>query len=405
MRSNVHGALEASRQRNVVVAPDSEYILNNIALAVNVYPVCRNLDCTALVGFFNKLHFKILQNLMNLISSNLAAHKRFHALIIQLNRLLIDWLGYDIPYRTDYGSACKLLNQKRSPSKSVWNHLRIASPLKAETGFCLESVAFGSLSHKYRIEICTLQENGSGAFLYPAVQPSEHSGNAHRSLCVADHKVLIAELPFHTVQSGERSSFLAEIHNYLPSLYMVYIKGMQRITGFYKDVVCYVHYIVDRTEANAQEFLLHPVRRILNGYSLYCNATVSRSSIRLVDNNFHSSAIFLSNLEFLYGREGKLSAHIVEFQISAKVSGHADKGSRVYSVRSQANGVDGICLESEIVSGLYSNRCGLRKNHDAGMVIPHSQLILRAKHSKALYAPDLGFLDLYILASYNKLSI
>ena len=140
MRSYVHRALEASRKRNVVVSPNPEDILNHIALAIDIHSVGWNLNGAALFVFFNELHFQIFQNLADLVCSNLAAHQSLHTGIVQFYCLLLYWLGDHVLHRTGNLSAGKFKHQHGSPLQSVWNHIRIASPLETETCLGLQSM-------------------------------------------------------------------------------------------------------------------------------------------------------------------------------------------------------------------------------------------------------------------------
>ena len=147
-----------------------------------------------------------------------------------------------------------------SSGECIVAYIGVCPSFKTERGIGIQSEATGGLSYKYGIKTGTLQEYILCVFRNTALEASEDSGNTHRLFGVADHQVILMQLPFHFVQSYERGSCRHGLYNDLIAGNLVHVKGMQGLSQFKKHEIGNVHYIVDGSDPDGFQSGLQPFR-------------------------------------------------------------------------------------------------------------------------------------------------
>ena len=138
--------MHALRQFYVVVAVDSEYLLNNIALPVNIDHVSRRGNYGTLFRLADKVVLQGFQYLLNGLNTYLLADEVLDSFIIQFDFFLGDGLGIVVFLRCDNLTACNLCNKGGGPAAGECCNGRVCSPFVAERCISLQSVGLGSLA-------------------------------------------------------------------------------------------------------------------------------------------------------------------------------------------------------------------------------------------------------------------
>ena len=165
-----------------------------------------------------------------------------------------------------------------------------------------------------------------------ALLSSEHTGNAHAFLFVANHQVAVVELALHTVEGHKGGVLRQGADNDMIARNGVGIESMQGLPHFHKDKVSHVHHIVDGTYAHSAQFVLQPLRRVGHMDVLKCNSCVSGAEFRLfygdADSVLASGTRQVGNLWPLY----VLVCSVAGVEHSHHIAGYADMACRITAV-------------------------------------------------------------------------
>ena len=103
------------RKLDIVIAVDSQNLLHDVALAINVNHVRRSGNLRTTLTFFNELVSEICQDIFNDIVSDLLADECLDPVIIQVNDFLFNRrrIGY-LSLALDM-SACQFKNEHCRP--------------------------------------------------------------------------------------------------------------------------------------------------------------------------------------------------------------------------------------------------------------------------------------------------
>ena len=141
----------------------------------------------------------------------------------------------------------------------------------------------GSLAYPGGMEIGTFEEHILGLFGGTRFKTAEHTGNAHRLLGVAYHKVAFRQLALHSIEGYKGSSFGEGAHYNLSALYLVGIEAVHRLAIGVEYVVCYIHYVVYGAQAYYLQFVLQPFGTLLHGYTLYAHTGITHTGLAVLN--------------------------------------------------------------------------------------------------------------------------
>ena len=162
---------------------------------------------------------------------------------------------------------------------------------------------------------------------------------------------------------------------------------MKRLSYLVKYEVGDINDIVYRSESDSKEFLLQPLRRCCNLYTLDGGTCISWSSV--CSKNFYGNCLTFSLDKCRNVRNIELAWDIVMSEICVEVASYTDVRCRIHTVCCKADFNKCICSKSKIILG-RSSYDGIRiENHDTVMRLTDTKLILCADHSERLHTTNL----------------
>src|SRR5690606_38856225 len=153
-------------------------------------------------------------------------------------------------------------------------HIDIDAPLEPKGCIRVESMPFGSLPDRDRIEVGAFQENGGGMFGNPGMDAPEYPCYAHGPFTVTYHKVFRVKLAVHLVQGPEFGACGQGLDLDLVALDLRSVKCMEGLPKFVQYIIGHIDHIVDGGVADGQQSVLEPIRGFLDDKVAYGETAV-----------------------------------------------------------------------------------------------------------------------------------
>ena len=156
--------------------------------------------------------------------------------------------------------------------------------------------------------------------------------------------------------------------------------------------VRHIDHIVDRTQANRTQTVLHPFRTLLDCHTLDGHTRIAQASLRVLYLHRNTGSRII-DLESLHRRSLQLSRFASLLQVSSQITSHPIVRSSIHPVRGNIDLQYEVTLYIIIFFGRSShNRLG-RQDDDTGMVCTNTNLILGTNHTIRLHTTDLRTFD------------
>ena len=143
------------------------------------------------------------------------------------------------------------------------------------------------------VEICALKEHVLGLLGCSGIEAAEHTGNTHRLLGVANHKVALRQFALHTVESNKWSALGECAHHHLAAFNLVGIEAVHRLAVCVQYVVCDIHNIIYGAQTYYLQLVLQPIGALLHCYALYAYTGVTHTSLGTLYHNINGQRIVI----------------------------------------------------------------------------------------------------------------
>ena len=389
----VHAHPKVLGQLDVVVPVDAEDFFHHVALAGHVHHVGRGRHQGTIGLLLQELVIQAFQDLFNGFMADFLADEMLDALVVQLNLRPANLLGI---YLTDLAhnlSAGHLLDKEGGAFGGVQGGLGVCPALEAEAGVRGKLLALGRAADAHGVEVSSLDEHVHGAVRDAGILSAEHARDAHGAIGVGNNHVTGMQAALDAVQGTDFLPFGGAAHNHLGH-HLGGVEGVQRLAGLEEHEVGNVHHVVDGLEADGHQPLLQPFRAGGHLHALHRDAGVAGRALAV--QHLHGDGLPFPFAESLHGREAERCRNVLAAEVAVEVTGHAYVGSRINAVGGNLIFNHGLVLELEVLLGGSAHHGALREHHDALMAGANAKFVLGTDHSKALHAPDLGFLNLEV---------
>ncbi len=370
-------------ERDLIVAPDADDLLDQVVLLVDVAPearhhhlqvVTRAVDCEA----------QRLQDAHRLLAGRArpdhpldAGHPQRHAPVRP--RLRVD---VDHPPRDR--AAAQLGHQLRRAPEHVGGRLDVAAALEPIRRVGREAERPRGPADGAGIPVGRLQQHPRGGARHLAVRAAHHPADADRALGVAHQRHVGVERPLLTVQGLGALARPRAPHHHRVLGQRVQIEGVQRLAQLPHDVVRHVDQVVDRAQAHRAEPLGEPGRRRLHGESGDHAGAEARAEV----GRLHPHRGEAGRLHVGLGRDhaGEAEGCAGEGRDLAR---HAHHRQGIGAIGRDLDVEDPV-VEPEVGGEVGAERRLGGQQEDAAVVVAQPQLLLRAEDAFGDHAADLG---------------
>ena len=400
-RRGVHRHLHVAGQLYVVVAVDSENLLQHVALAAYVDHIGRGVDHGAARTLLHEVIAEPAEYVLYRFMAYLLSGKSLHPVIVEFDAPAGQRFGADLAYLALDLSSGVFLNEGHSPLERVEQHFGVASAFVAEGCVGLEPLGLGSAADRAGIKVGALDEQGDGAVGDSALLSAEHSGYAHGAAGVGNHHIAAAELAFNAVEGAYDLTLGRPADYHLPALHLVGVEGMQGLSELEKDIIGDVHDIVDGPEAYGREPVLHPLGRGGGLHASDRDAGISGGSVGVEDLDVES-AVGVSLAEGVNRRSHELAGDAAQLEIGVQIPGDSPMGGGVHPVRGDFIFYHGLSLQMQIFPRGRADNGVLGEHHDSVVAGAESELVFGAYHSERFDTAYLGLLDLEVAGEHGS---
>ena len=277
--------VDALVDMDVVVAVNAHDFLHNVALARDVHFAGRDEEFHALGGLGDNLDVERGEGGADGIERDALADEPEDTVEVDVHLGTGDGGGVEVHHLGSDGGTGQLLDEMHGTLQRPAGDVGVAATLVAEGGVGLQAVAFASLADAHGVEIGTLEEDAGGVVGHAALLATEHTGDAHAFLLVANHQVAAVQLPFHSVEGDEGGVLRQGAHHHVVARDFVGIESVQRLSYFHEDEIGHIDHIVDGTNAHGAQLVLQPLGRLGHVDVLEGDAGVAWAELRLLDGN------------------------------------------------------------------------------------------------------------------------
>ena len=321
------------------------------------------------------------------------ADEMLDAIVVQLNLRPAYLPGIHLTDLAHNLSAGHLLDEEGGALGGVEGGLGVCSALEAEARVRGKLLALGRAADAHGVKVGALDEHVHGAVRDAGILSAEHAGDAHGPCGIGNDHVTGMQAALNTVQGADLLSFGGAAHNHLAH-HLGGVEGVQRLAGLEEHEIGNVHHVVDGLEADGHQPLLQPFRAGGHLHALHRDAGVAGSALAV--QHLHGNGIPFAFAESVHGRDAERCGNVLAAEVAVEVTGYAYVGSRINTVGGNLVFNHGLVLELEVLLGGSAHHGALRELHDALMAGAYAKFVLGTDHSKALHAPDLGFLNLEV---------
>ncbi len=146
------------------------------------------------------------------------------------------------------------------------------------------------------MEVSRLEHNVASGVVGAGAFASEHAGDTHRLVGVADGKVVRAELILYAVEGDERRSLRHGADDNLIAFHHIGVEAVHRLAIGHHYVVGDIYDIVYRAEADDRQLLLQPVGTFLHVAVGNRQSDVAAAGLGVLNNNLYGQ-VFVVNGE------------------------------------------------------------------------------------------------------------
>ena len=180
----------------------------------------------------------------------------------------------------------------------------------AQGGICSVTYAPDTFEKHIRCGLCRT-----------GIKTSENTGNTHSVFFVTDHQIAFIQLTFNAIQRDKRCAFRHCFHNHLAPFYFVCVKAMKRLPESMHNVICDIHYIINRTQTDDAKFILQPFRTLFNSNPFHSNTCITWTCLT-VFYSYLDIQIMIFDSKSIDRRSGQCSLFAILYQISIQVACH-----------------------------------------------------------------------------------
>ena len=145
------------------------------------------------------------------------------------------------------------------------------------------------------------------------------------------------------------------------------------------NVICDIHYIIDRTQSDDTEFILQPFRTFFYCYALHRYTGIARARFTVFNCNIDIQ-IMIFNGKSIYRRFLQRSRFVILHQISIQVTGYPIVRTSIGTIRSDIHFQHIVALDIIIIFGKSSRNCISRQHDDTCMICTNTDFIFSANH-------------------------
>ena len=377
---------------HVVIAIDTENILDNVNITLYVYTINRHTKAQSLSRLRLNLHLQAVDDALNRLYRDLLTDQAIDLRVRDLHTVRLNNLRINILDSAGNLTARQLLDQESRPFQDIDRIIRIQATLEAERGVRVQAKTTGRLTDPCRMEASRFQEDIGSLLGYARIQATENTTDTHRLFRITDHQVAIGQRTLYAIQRNELRTRLNGLDNHLISLNLSGIERMQGLSQLMQDEIGDIDHVINRTQANHTQPVLQPFRALLNRHALDRHARVTQASLFVLDNHLNGRCLIV-DLEGLNRRQPQCRRLAGLLQISGQVASDTIMRRRVHPVRSDIHLQDIITLYIIIIFRQCTDNRVSRQYDNTGMIGSDTDLILGANHAIRLNPADLRLLD------------
>ena len=389
---NSQRTLQLSRNLHIIISIDTEDILYHIARTLNIHTISRNQEVDALSILLHDLHLQRCSDILDGHSTNLLTDEAVSILIVQANWEILHWLRIYILDLHGNLAASQLLAEDGSLLQCINLSVWIYATLKTVAGICAQAVTASALADPCWVEVSTLQNHALGGLVSTGTLTAEDTCDTHWLLCIADAQVVLTQGVLLAIQGHELGTlWLGADYNLMTGNH-VGIEAVQWLTVCHHDVVGDIHDIVDWTQADDVQLILQPLRALLHLAVGDAYAGIALASLGIL-NLYIDRKLLIVYYELIARWAMQTGFITVLLQPGIEVAGHTPVAECIGTVGSDVNLDEPVALQVIVLGSRLTNRCILWEHDDTVVRSTHTDFILSADHTQALYTAQLALLD------------
>ena len=406
-RARAHAlAAAGQRRRDAVHAPQAQHFLVqvNLALQVGTEGGRQHREHGGVVGGLNGTA-EAHENVLDEVGGDIGPHHGHKARNAEDELRTGGGKLVDVHHAGTHGAPGHLGQKRRRGLGDYFAQVIVHTALVAHGGLGDKAQVAARAGGAAALEGGGLQKHTGGLLGDLAVLAAHDAGERHGALGGGDDRHVARQLAVLPVQGGEVLAVGGGAHDDMGAPvgagHFREIEGVQRLAVQVQDVVRHVHDVVDGTSPGGGHALGEPLRGRPHLHVVDDPGGVARAARGIGHLNGDSGRHVLAGghgSQFLHVA-GKRPGHRLLVH-GAHLAGHAHHGQAVRPVRRDLQVEHGIPRAHEVRHRLAHRRI-FGKHPNAGMVLPQSQLALRAAHAAAHHAAQLRFLDLEIAGQHR----
>ena len=251
------------------------------------------------------------------------------------------------------------------------------------------------------MEVGTLEDHVLRGLVGTTTLSTEHTGDAHGILGIADGEVTVGERVLLTVECLERGTLGHRLHHDLVTLHHIGIEGVQGLAIGHHDVVGDIHDVIDRPQTDGGQFVLQPVGRLLHLTVGNAHTGITLAGLCILNDHLDRQVVIL-HLELRTVGTVHRGLVAIALQPGVEVAGHTPVRETVGTVGSDIHLDEPVALQMIVFCSRRTYDSVLRQYDDALVGRTDADLILSTDHTIALHATQLGLLDDELLITIIK---
>ena len=380
------------RNLDIVIAIDSQDILDQIGLALHIDTICGHYNRQNALLLSLDLNLQRCDNRANGLLRNLLADQCIHSLQRYIETERSDRFGIEVDdLRRDFTTR-QIAEHQCSTFECIDRAIGINTALETERRIGVQAVALSRLAHPNGVEICALDEDVGRCIAHTRLQATKYARDTHRTLGIADHQVLSRQLALNAIKRYERSALLASANDDLATLNLIGIESVQGLTQLEQNIVCDIDQIILGIDAHSAQRILQPLGRGSDLATRNRYTCIARCSLRILNLDFDLQIVIIDR-ELINRRPSQLDLLAVSCQICRQVARYADVRRCVDTVGGQTDTNQIVVLDIEILLSRHTYGGVGRQLLDTIVVGANAQLIVGTQHTERLDATNFTLLD------------
>ena len=173
---------------------------------------------------------------------------------------------------------------------------------------------------------------------------------------------------------------------------------MQRLAVSHHHIIGDVDNIIDRAQADRDQFLLQPLGAFLDFAAFQRHSAVAQASFGAFDFHGNRQFVVIHRKRFVIGSMQDC-LYAVAHQISVKVARHSPMRTSIRAIGGDVDLNQPIAFQVEISSSRHTDGGIFGQHHDTIVSVTHSDLVFRTNHAVTLDTTELRFFDHELLVS------